>query len=121
MAYTRSEWNRLQEKFPRADRISYEEYLSYTTPAQTATPTPPAAATTSAPAVTTKPANDYLGLNALSANVNPISGAPATPANVNPISGAQTSGPIPGFTPYITPGSNALKPGTQISLDQLNQ
>ena len=111
MAYTRSEWNRLQEKFPRADRISYEEYLSYTTPAQTATPTPPAAATTSAPAVTTKPANDYLGLNALSANVNPISGAPATPANVNPISGAQTSGPIPGFTPYITPGSNALKPG----------
>jgi hypothetical protein len=32
MAMTRAQWNQLQAKLPREDRISYEEYLSYTTP-----------------------------------------------------------------------------------------
>jgi hypothetical protein len=32
MAMTRAQWNQSQAKLPREDRISYEEYLSYTTP-----------------------------------------------------------------------------------------
>jgi hypothetical protein len=71
-----------------------------------------AAAKKSAPAP--RAANDYLGLGPVGGlGAGAIAGvnAPATPANVNPISGAQTSGLIPGFTPYITPGSNTLEPG----------
>ena len=37
MAMTRTEWNKRQAKLPPADRTSYEEYLSYESPAPTGT------------------------------------------------------------------------------------
>jgi hypothetical protein len=74
MALTKAEWTRSQERLPREDRTSYEDYLLYTgqsAPASTAAPQGRAA-------------NDYLGLGPLGglgagvvAGVNPPANAPA--------------------------------------------
>lgn len=158
---TRTEWNALQAKLPREDRMSYEEYLSYQ-PKPTSAPaaTPPSTANritvkqgqtlkdiaiannTTVAAILAEPANATIAAR-VEAGTKPVFGnskvviptaptpvpvdvapivtagprlEPGEPGFVGPVapapaSSSQTSGPIPGFTPYITPGSDALKPG----------
>ena len=73
MALTKAEWARSQERLPREDRTSYEDYLLYTGQSAPA----------SAAAPQGRAANDYLGLGPLGglgagvvAGVNPPANAP---------------------------------------------
>jgi hypothetical protein len=94
MALTKAEWARSQERLPREDRTSYEDYLLYTGQ--------------SAPASTTAPqgraANDYLGLGPLGglgagvvAGVNPPANTPVIPGV--PQGTFDKDGPLGGLLP----------------------
>jgi hypothetical protein len=94
MALTKAEWARSQERFPREDRTSYEDYLLYTgqeAPVSTAAPQGRAA-------------NDYLGLGPLGglgagvvAGVNPPANVPVIPGV--PQGAFDKDGPLGGLLP----------------------
>jgi hypothetical protein len=114
MALTKAEWARSQERLPREDRTSYEDYLLYTgqsAPASTAAPQGRAA-------------NDYLGLGPLGglgagvvAGVNPPANAPAPEPlaasdylRLGPLGGLG-AGAVAGVTGASTTGTTGTKTG----------
>jgi hypothetical protein len=123
MAYTRTEWNNLQKRFPPEDRTSYEEYLAAITPAPAATKTAvPAAKPTpttnlnpstviqklTSGGTLTNEERAVIGMSPVSTPTTPTT--PAAPAATK--TAAPTSGIIPNFTPSVVMPTPAAQPGS---------